>query len=277
MQVNMIIGSWADPVSFWAEGGEFDDVKTAIDAGITADWVFITPGPMGPATSPIDSGYTNGALAILIRDAMIAWAERQNQNVLDLYPRWRDWETAQALGFMTSADEVHPTDMGDRYKSWFIGEMLSRELYKQQDALMIRNGPGASTFFITAGQYAIQSEMDPSNPADVLWSHTGSFAASGAIISTPNAMSGAGAVSITTTTTKVTTNVGANALTLANGADGQIKTIIHDVAGGTLTLTPATKTGYTTITSTVAGDSITLQYVTTRGWIILSLCGAVAI
>jgi hypothetical protein len=296
MQVNMIIGSWADPVSCWDTGAEFDDIKTAVEGGIVPDWVFITPGPMGPATSPIDSGYTNGQLAVLIRDAMIAWAARQNQNVLDLYPRWRDWQTAQDLGFMTSGDEIHPTDMGDRYKSWFIGEMLSRELYRQQDALMIRNGPGNSTFFITADQYAVRSEMDPANPADVLWSHTGGFTASGAvtstgaftasstvtiggaIIGTPNSMSGAGAVSITTPATAVTTTAPAQALTLANGTAGQIKTIAHVATsgGGTAVLTPTTKTGYTTITFTNAGETATLQYFTTAGWLILSLRGAVA-
>ncbi len=184
MQVNMIIGSWADPVSCWDTGAEFDDVKNAIDAGIVADWVFITPNPMGPATSPIDPAYTNGELAIQIRDAMIAWAERQNQNVLDLYPRWRDWDTALALGFTSSGDEIHPNDMGDRYKSRFIGEMLSRELFRQQDAIILRNGPGSATFFISADQYAIRSELDPANPAEILWSHTGSFTASGAITST---------------------------------------------------------------------------------------------
>jgi len=100
---------------------------------------------------------------------------------------------------------------------------------------------------------------------------------SGPIIQVPDTLTGAGAVSITSTTTKLTTTGAAQALTLANGVDGQIKTIIHDVDGGSAVLTPTTKTGFTTITFTNAGESAMLQYVTTRGWIILSLRGAVAV
>lgn len=93
---------------------------------------------------------------------------------------------------------------------------------------------------------------------------------------TTQALSGAGAVNVTTLTTKLTTTGVGDALTLANGIDGQIKTIVHDVDGGSAVLTPTTKTGFTTITFTNVGESATLQYVTTRGWIILALNGAVA-
>jgi hypothetical protein len=96
------------------------------------------------------------------------------------------------------------------------------------------------------------------------------------LATTPDTRSGAGAVSVTTSCTLVTTTGAAQALTLANGTAGQIKTIIHDVDGGDFILTPTTATGYTTIASSAAGDSITLQYVTTRGWIILALRGAIA-
>lgn len=93
---------------------------------------------------------------------------------------------------------------------------------------------------------------------------------------TTQALSGAGAVNLTTGTTKVTTTGAAQALTLANGTDGQIKTILHDVDGGSAVLTPTTKSGFSTITFTNAGETATLQYATTRGWHILALFGAVA-
>lgn len=93
---------------------------------------------------------------------------------------------------------------------------------------------------------------------------------------TTDALSGAGAVSAATTTTKLTSTGGSQAITLADGTDGQIKTVIHDVDGGSSILTPATKTGYTTITFTNVGETAMLQFVTTRGWMILSLRGAVA-
>lgn len=88
--------------------------------------------------------------------------------------------------------------------------------------------------------------------------------------------SGAGAISVTVTTTRYTSTGGAEALTLANGTNGQIKRIIHVVDGGSGVLTPATKTGYTTITFTNVGESATLQYVTTQGWCVVGLFGAVA-
>jgi hypothetical protein len=107
---------------------------------------------------------------------------------------------------------------------------------------------------------------------------TGNLTSNGALISTPQALSGAGAVNVTTLTTAVTTTAPAQALTLANGTNGQVKTIVHQAlsGGGTWVLTPTTKTGYTTITSGAVGDTCTLQFFTTIGWCILSLRGAIA-
>lgn len=98
----------------------------------------------------------------------------------------------------------------------------------------------------------------------------------GITIGTVQSLSGAGAVNITTATTKLTTTGSAQALTLADGANGQIKNIVHAVDGGSAVLTPTTKTGFTTITFTAAGDSAQLQYFTTQGWMIVALNGAVA-
>jgi len=84
--------------------------------------------------------------------------------------------------------------------------------------------------------------------------------------------SGAGAIPVTASTVRLTTTA-ANALTLANGANGQLLTIIMVVDGGDGTLTPATKTGYTTITFNDAGDSVTVQFMTTVGWMIVSNYG----
>lgn len=89
------------------------------------------------------------------------------------------------------------------------------------------------------------------------------------LIGTVQRLSGAGAVNLTTLTTALTTTGGSEALTLADGVDGQIKTIVHDVDGGSAILTPTTKTGFSTMTFTNAGDTITLQFFTTRGWMII--------
>ncbi len=101
---------------------------------------------------------------------------------------------------------------------------------------------------------------------------------SGSIIfSTPQALSGAGAINLTTGATDYTSTGAGEALTLANGTVGQIKTITHIVKGtlGTGVLTPTTKSGYTTITFNNAGDSVTLRYCTTAGWCVVGSFGAV--
>lgn len=84
---------------------------------------------------------------------------------------------------------------------------------------------------------------------------------------------GAGAISVTSLTTKLVTT-GADALTLADGVQGQFKIIYMQTDGGDGTLTPATKTGYATITFNDARDTVVLQFLTTLGWIIVSNNGA---
>ncbi len=87
------------------------------------------------------------------------------------------------------------------------------------------------------------------------------------------ALSGAGAVNLTTLITKVT-STGANALTLADGVDGQVKMIVMVVDGGDATLTPTTKTGFSTIVFNDIGDGVTLVFTTTTGWILVGNNGA---
>lgn len=86
------------------------------------------------------------------------------------------------------------------------------------------------------------------------------------------ALSGAGAVNLTTGVTVLTTT-GANALTLADGTNGQRKTIVMAVDGGDGTLTPTTKTGFSTIVFNDIGDGVILQFFTTIGWIVIGQFG----
>ncbi len=93
------------------------------------------------------------------------------------------------------------------------------------------------------------------------------------------ALSGAGAVNLTTGATAVTTTGAGNALTLADGVNGQIKKVAHAVKGtlGTFVLTPTTANGFSTFTSTAAGDTVIMQFFTSGGWCILgSRGGAIA-
>jgi hypothetical protein len=77
-------------------------------------------------------------------------------------------------------------------------------------------------------------------------------------------LTGAGAVNITTASTLVVTT-GANALTLADGEEGQTKYIIMLTDGGAGTLTPSNLGNGSTITFDDVGDSAHL-YFTNAAW-----------
>lgn len=94
---------------------------------------------------------------------------------------------------------------------------------------------------------------------------------------TVQALSGPGAVNVTSLATAFTSTATGNALTLADGAQGQLKTIIYvaEAAGAdTGILTPANLGSATTITFNNVGDSVTLQFAGTDWWVI-GLRGAV--
>ena len=95
----------------------------------------------------------------------------------------------------------------------------------------------------------------------------GGTGASGAV----QALSGPGAVNITSLATAFTSTGTGNALTLADGAQGQLKTIIYvaEAAGGdTGVLTPTNLGSGTTITFNAVGDSATLQFAGTDWWVV---------
>ena len=92
--------------------------------------------------------------------------------------------------------------------------------------------------------------------------------------SAPQAITAAGAVNLTTPVTTVATSA-AIALTLANGAVGQVKIICMTTDGGTATLTPTTLNGYTTVAFDTVGDSCVLIYNTTGGWSVIGNQGCV--
>lgn len=89
---------------------------------------------------------------------------------------------------------------------------------------------------------------------------------------TPQVLTGAGAVNLTTQLTHLVTT-GANALTLADGVENQTKIIVMRTDGGDGTLTPTNLAGGTTITFNDAGDTVTLLF-TTGQWYIVSVYGA---
>lgn len=90
------------------------------------------------------------------------------------------------------------------------------------------------------------------------------------------ALSGAGAVNVTSYLTKYTSTGGAEALTLAAGTQiGQMKKVWHVVDGGSGVLT-ATYVGGTTITFTAVGEYAILMW-TGAAWAVLELGNSEAI
>jgi hypothetical protein len=86
--------------------------------------------------------------------------------------------------------------------------------------------------------------------------------------STPQALTAAGAVNLTTAVTTVASG-GAIALTLAAGSVGQIKIITMITDGGDATLTPTNFAGSnTTITFDAVGDTVQLCYINST-WVVL--------
>lgn len=106
-----------------------------------------------------------------------------------------------------------------------------------------------------------------------LTSGTGGIVTSGPLTGGVQTLVAAGAVDLITLVTRVD-SVGAIALTLADGTNGQVKIIVMGTDGGDATLTPTTKTGYSTITFNDAGDGVTLVFITTKGWIVSGNNGA---
>jgi len=105
---------------------------------------------------------------------------------------------------------------------------------------------------------------------------TGLTTLTGGLAGGIQSLSGPGAVNITTLTTNFTSTATGNALTLANGSTGQVKTVIYiaEAAGGdTGVLTPTNRLGYASITFNAIGDTATLQY-TGAAWAILAVNGA---
>lgn len=80
----------------------------------------------------------------------------------------------------------------------------------------------------------------------------------------PQVLSGAGAVDTVSEVTHLVTT-GANAITLADGVEGQVKYIVMKTDGGDGTLTPTSLGNGTTITFNDVGDSATL-YFTNSAW-----------
>lgn len=159
----------------------------------------------------------------------------------------------------------------------------------QRVAFQAYVSPTQST--VPTGTLLIQAAIAGAAMANVAsFSNNGTFTAVGGLVagtsvtattfftgtfyrSATQSLSGPGAANVTQGATAITTTGTNDAITLADGAEGQEKVIFHAVDGGSFVLTPTTKTGWSTFTSTVAGECISLRFTATRGWIITGSFG----
>ncbi len=129
-----------------------------------------------------------------------------------------------------------------------------------------------------SGQTDLRCETDSHSSAFVVDASADQVAVGAPFLwnQTAQALSGAGAVDLTSQITHFTSTGAAEALTLADGTVGQIKTIIHIVDGGSGVLTPTNFGGGTNITFDAVGDSVTLIFTNSKWHVIGSNSIAIA-
>lgn len=88
------------------------------------------------------------------------------------------------------------------------------------------------------------------------------------VVSETTTSSGAGAISITGAIHEITSTGVGDAMTLADGTEGQILHIVHVTDGGSAVITPTNMAGGTTITMDAVGDAVTLLF-TAGKWFVV--------
>ncbi len=81
-----------------------------------------------------------------------------------------------------------------------------------------------------------------------------------ALVGTPQALSGAGAANITTAITNCTSTGASEVVSLADGAQGQIKIVCHIVDGGSVRITPTNLDGGSYAELDAVGDTVVLLF-----------------
>jgi hypothetical protein len=129
-------------------------------------------------------------------------------------------------------------------------------------------GTSASAIDLTASAGGISATAAATKNITLTTSTTGRIdLAAPVLMSSTSSRSGAGALDITSSIVEITTT-GADALTLADGQEGQIMYAVMITDGGDGTLTPSNFTGGSTITFDAVGDTVTLLF-TNGAWFIV--------
>ena len=84
------------------------------------------------------------------------------------------------------------------------------------------------------------------------------------------------AVNVTTAVTEIDATSATHSCALADGADGQVKTIINTSSSGTnaITITPTNRRGYSSITLDKEGETVTLLFKNSKWQVIAEGNGA---
>jgi len=141
--------------------------------------------------------------------------------------------------------------------------------------LPVANGGTGATSATGTGDVVLANS--PTLVTPNIGAATATSVTTGPVFGTIQALSGPGAVNLTTLTTSYTSTATGEALTLADGSAGQIKNIVYvaQTAGAdTGILTPANFGNGTTITFNNVGDSAQIQFIGTQWWVV-SINGAV--
>ena len=149
---------------------------------------------------------------------------------------------------------------GDIYLDADGGDIFLKDGTAGTFAAFFRSGTNDLTISSSGTSSMIFTDADVAFQGDV--------SVAGAFIGSRQAISGAGAINLTTLFTELTTT-GADAYSLANGTVGQVKIITMGVDGGNATITPTTFANGTSITMDAVHDSVTLIY-GANGWVVLA-------
>lgn len=245
---------------------EIPIVQSGITKRITNATLFSTTSLASATGLPIDAG-TTGTLPVARGGTGVTAATGTGNVVLSVGPTLTGPVlTTPSLG-VASATSVNKLAITAPATGATLTIADGKTLTANQSLTLAGTDGTTMTFPSTSASIA---------RTDAAQTFTGNQTITGAIIGNVQSLSGAGAVDVTSFATAFTSTATGNALTLANGTVGQVKTIAYvaEAAGAdTGVLTPTTRVGYSTITFTSVGDSVTLQYFT-QGWAVVGVRGA---
>lgn len=240
---------------------EIPIVQSGITKKITNALLFSTTSLASATGLPIVAG-TTGTLSVARGGTGVTSSTGSGSVVLSVSPTL----TTPALG-VASATSINKVALTAPANSATLTIADTKTLVVNNSLTLAGTDSTTVTFPSTSATVA---------RIDAAQTFVGTQTFSNAVVSGVQTLSGPGAVNLLHPITKFTSTATGNALTLADGVEGQIKTIVYvaEAAGAdTGVLTPTNLGAGTTITFTNVGDACILQFLGTDWWAV-SLRGA---